>query len=72
MKVRTVITTEIDLPAIYELCRPIDKQKCVSEIRKFVDFQIEMMTDPDGGWRYPCDVMIANHLVENALAVSMK
>lgn len=69
MKVRTVITTEVDLAAIYALCSPLDKQGCGKAIREFVEFQIRMMTDPDGGWRFPDDELIASHLIENGLAV---
>ena len=68
MKVRTVITTEIDLASIYELCVPIDKKKCTAKIRWFVEFQLEMMASPDGGWLYPSDELIAGHLIENGLA----
>ena len=68
MKVRTVITTEIDLASIYELCVPIDKKKCTARIRWFVEFQIGMMADPDGGWQYPCDELIAGDLIERGLA----
>ena len=69
MKVRTVITTEVDLVAIYKLCVPIDKTKCAGAIRSFVEYQIMRMAGPDGGWLYPEEVLIANHLIENGLAV---
>ncbi|OJW46211.1 MAG: hypothetical protein BGO63_03840 [Candidatus Accumulibacter sp. 66-26] len=69
MKVRTAITVDIDLAAIYALCTPVDKKKCAAEIRWFVEFQIRMMTDPDGGWRYPDDELIASHLLEKGLAI---
>lgn len=69
MKVRTVITTEVDLAAIYALCSPLDKHGCVKAIREFVEFQIRMMVDPNGGWCFPDEELIAAHLIENGLAV---
>lgn len=70
MKVRTTITTEIDLATIYKLCVPADKARCAVAIREFVGYQIRMMASPDGGWLYPNDVLIASHLIDNGLAVA--
>lgn len=71
MKVRTVVTSEVDLDAIYALCSPFDKKKCLFAIREFVDFQIRMLTDPNGGWMYPCEELIASHLIESGLAANV-
>ena len=71
MKVRTVITTEVQLTNIYALCQPKDKRKCAEAIHQFVDFQIRMTADPNGGWCYPSDDLIAGHLIETGLADSL-
>lgn len=71
MKVRTVITTEIDLAAVYQICTPIDRRACSKAIRDFVDGQIDMRANSDEGWQYPDDEMIASHLIELGLATSL-
>ncbi|QPS78388.1 MULTISPECIES: hypothetical protein [Delftia] len=72
MKVRVVITAEIDLSEIYNICLPLDRRKCNAAIREYVDFQINMRAGADGGWSYPEDELIAEYLIDKGLATRRK
>lgn len=39
MKVRVVISAEIDLSEIYSMCTPVDGRKCLAAIREYVAFK---------------------------------
>lgn len=68
MKVRVVISAEIDLSEIYSKCTPVDGRKCLAAIREYVAFQINMRAGPDGGWLYPECEMIVQYLIDKGLA----
>lgn len=68
MKVRVVISAEIDLSEIYSMCTPVDGRKCLAAIREYVAFQISMRAGPDSGWLYPECEMIVQYLIDKGLA----
>lgn len=71
MKVQCVITTEVNLSAVYALCSPVNKGQCTKAVHAYVKSQIRRMTDPNGGWSYPDAELIASHLIEQGLAMEI-
>lgn len=69
MKINSVVATDIDLKAVYKLCFPIDRKKCIEAIRETVDFQIRMRATEGDGWVYPCEEFLAGDLIEHGLAI---
>lgn len=69
MRVIETVSVDVDLDEVYSMCTPIDRKKCLKEIRSFVAMMLRNRAeDPNGGWLFPDACLIAGNLIQENLA----